>query len=812
MPGYLDEKIPKLLSARRKAFAAARDNPAMLPACWTIVRRIAANIYEYMRNSVVGGCGFPDQPIFLSAEDTAFLNFGTTPRLLALDRAWIEAEAAGHPPPDSADRPDPSPEGQAAVRRRLAGLARLYSPDTADLVYNLEIWIQDIYRDKMNADYAEELQRQIVAVGKRMDDLLESVGRTGLKGKILKGVKNSFRLFKTITGSAHQIDHDKRSFVDRRSFVNTVQKIELVMTKADEALGAAGTGRSVIRELFGLWKDANYENMRLEREARLNWAGTGLDDRIAELAALLGALQKTISRCTEEAPTPEPQLPAVRADGDNDDPATRDDVVQAFRTLTIHDPVTAGNPAVLNRDMRKYGPLVVVLTPGSGQPRYCAEMRKIETDEEEEQGKRHAKKPADETEADAGRRARYPLNCLVTPIGARKAGLLRDMADAWLEYNQIAFPVSFKEFLETAKAAAPRTFTPSQEKEAKDIPTIHARRILAGLVALFAEWARSGNEPSGGEAPEFAPFRDLAVKRLGIPGFVIPLRYRPFLTLFAEAGPVRREEMWKRCLGPRYDLDRQLVAIQIVRKDWRAIRDCLKYLPSATAKGNSSLENGFAKATDTSDPFAEHKALAFFRKFMEDHPALRTAMATVENQVAIEVETLRTQVESLGRTFQFEEASVAMMQRQASQIQESRNAANAHIDQYLTGLMHALDNNLEAAEGALAMCLVPLGRRSRMEPDSPVAGEEIGQEWFDSAFPSRTGKFPRRQAAGEDSPGTMCFDFVYFNLGVVYARLNRPVDAMLCFQYVARGNTDADHLHRQWAETLFKDARARIQG
>ena len=241
------------------------------------------------------------------------------------------------------------------------------------------------------------------------------------------------------------------------------------------------------------------------------------------------------------------------------------------------------------------------------------------------------------------------------------------------------------------------------------------------------------------------------------------------------------------------------------------MRDSLKYLPAATVRGNPSLEGGFAKTTDTADPFAEHKALALFRKFMEDHPALRAALAAVENRVVIEVETIRTQTESLGRTFQFEEASAAMMQRQASQIQQSRNAANAHIDQYLTGLMYALDNNLDAAEGALAMCLAALGKRPAADRKPPPAEEEIGQEWFDSAFPPRTGKFPRRQTAGEDSPGTICFDFVYFNLGIVYASLNRPVDAMLCFQYVARGKTDADHLHCQWAENLFKEAKAGIQ-
>ena len=140
MASYLDQ-IPKQLAARRKAFLAARDNPALLPSCWAIVRSIANNMYEYMRNSVVGGCTFPDRPIYLSSEDAAFLTFGATPKLLLQDYAWMESEANGQPPPESGDT-EPSPENAAKARKQLAQLAAAFGANHfATRVYTLEAWL-----------------------------------------------------------------------------------------------------------------------------------------------------------------------------------------------------------------------------------------------------------------------------------------------------------------------------------------------------------------------------------------------------------------------------------------------------------------------------------------------------------------------------------------------------------------------------------------------------------------------------------------------------------------------------------------------
>ena len=805
MASYLDQ-IPKQLSARRKAFRAARDNPALLPSCWAIVRSIGNNIYEYMRNSVIGGCTFPDRPIYLSVEDAAFLNFGTTPKLLLQDAAWIEAENNKQPYPDPATPPPPELAKEAA--KTLAKLASAWgSNQHATRVYNLEAWLQDMYRDKLDVDFAEDLQRQIDSLNAYMDSVPKAIAATGLNARLSKGVMDAFNLFKTITGSSHQLDREKMSFVDRRSYVNTIQKIELIMAKADESLGAAVAGRSVVREQFNLWKDANYEMMALTRQLRVLWAGTSLDDRIQELANLLSAAQKSINRCSEESRTPMPQLPMFRADQENFSPPGRNEIADAFKATTFFDMIAGEGEALQVRELRKFGPLSIVIGPGSGEPRYCWEVRKLSAGDDEGT-KRMPVSTSRERELDVDRRVRYPLNCIIVPVAANGGTFRQDIADAWLEYNQWAFPVQFKEFLEQAKSAAPAAFAPPEDKEAKDLPPTYARQMLGRLTAAFVQWAHSGAEPDPEQVKDFDKFRDLALSRLNPSRYLIPNRYRPLVQLFSEAGPKRRTEMWKRSLGPRFALDRQLVAVCVLMKDWKALKNWIKFLPSEVVKDNSALQNGFAKAEDAADPFGGHKATSFFRKFLTDQPDLKSALVAVESQVSIEVETLRTQSESLGRVFQYDQASETMMRRQFSQIQEKRLAANAHIDHYLTALMYAHDGNLDAAEATFAMCLVPEKDRATDDNAPEPVPEEVDEKWFEQHLVPRDGKFGKRPVPGEDAIGTVCYEYLYFNLGLVYLKQNRHTEAAMCFRDAQR-KTSA-HLHNLWSAQHQEEARRKM--
>jgi tetratricopeptide (TPR) repeat protein len=281
--------------------------------------------------------------------------------------------------------------------------------------------------------------------------------------------------------------------------------------------------------------------------------------------------------------------------------------------------------------------------------------------------------------------------------------------------------------------------------------------------------------------------------------------------LFSESGAKRRIEMWRHYLGPRFILDRQLVAVNILQKDWTALRDNLKYLPLELKRGNSSLDNAFAKLKDPGDPMREHKAVALFRRFLAEDPDLKTALLTVESSVSIEVETLRTQAESLGRAFQYDQVSQAMMRRQASQIQEKRNIANNHIDQNLTGLMYAFENNFEAAIVSLSMCLTPLDKRASDDVPVPGIPESIDEKWFAENLPPVENAFEKKTVPGWDSPGTICFDYVYYNLGQIYMKLGRHIEAGMCFfGFMESTDEKRDHMIRGWAEALAAEAKAKV--
>lgn len=810
MASYLDQ-IPKQLAARRQAFTAVKANPALMPSYWTILRSIASNAYDYMRNAVVGGCSFPDRPIYLSTDDAAFIDFGTTPTLLRQDYAWIEAARAGKPPPEDSE-PAISDEREAELRRRLADMARSFGRSHgATRVYNLEAWLQEMYRDCLDVDYSEELQRQIDHLNEYMDSVPKALRATGLTGNLSRAVMGAFNLFKTITGSSHQLERAKMSFTDRRSFVNTAQQIEAVLTKADASLGSAAAGRSAVRELFGFWKDANYEMMKYTRELRALWAGTSLDDRITDLARLLAAVQRTLGRCSDEAADPEPQMPLYRAD-DDETHLRYAEVVEAFNAVMMQDLVLGSDAASSRLEMRRFGPLSAVIAPGRGAPRYGSEIRKLghAACEEEDKAKGAS---AQERDMEVDRRVRYPLNCIVVPSRANGGTLLDDLADAWLEFNQVAYPAVFRGALDEARKAAPALFQIPDGSDAKEVSAHHARKMFGRLVAAFVGWMRTGAEPGSESIPDFAAFRDWALARMGRPWLLIPLRYRPLAEIFAEATPKRRADMWRRFLGPRFSLDRQLAAVNTLKKDWPALRDSLRYLPSALTRSNVNLESAFHKIDDRADPLREHKAMAFLRKFFSDDPDLKTALVTVESRISIEVETLRSQAESLGRAFQYEQAAKAMMARQASQIQEKRNVANKHIDQNLTGLMYALDGNYEAAVSTLSMCLTPEDKRERDECAAPPVPDALDAEWFRKNLAPLENAFEKKRVPGENGSGTASYEYVYYNLGQVYRKLDRPIEARMCFHgFLEKAPADGMYLYRRWAEEASSEIRARQDG
>lgn len=809
MADYYDQLL-KQFAVKRKAFAVAQSNPAVMPTYWNALRSIANGVYEYMRQTIISGCSFPDRPISLSENDASLLNFGTTPDLIRRDHLALAAEA-GEPPRGEGEEPL-GPEREKAFKEQLVSMIRTFGTDhAATRIYNLEPWIQDMYRDRLDVDYAEDLQRRIEALNTYMDTVPRALQATGLQPKLAAEIMEAFKLFKGITGSSHMLERDKMSFVDRRTYANVAQQIEAALTKADEALGASANGRSPVRELFAFYREANYDMMELTHCLRAVWAGTSLDDRIRELELMAAAIQRCLNRCAEEcADNPRSQTPVWGAD-----PQTRmidrETVRDAFLTVLQQETILTGDGATIlsRREMLRYGPLCIVMAGGEGRARYAAELRRMQTGEGEDEpsAKAAAKKKPGEREMDLDRRTRYPLNFIVVPNRSDPGDLVEDLTDAWLEYNSVAFPMAYKEFLDGAKANVPAAFAPPQNTVQRQTPLHNPRHILAKLLSRATRWLRYGVEPQGDGEQNFVAFRDWLLKRLTPPKLLIPLRYQPILDLFNGSRAKRKAGMWRRFLGPRYMLDRQLVAICILQKDWSALRDALKYL-NPELRQNPNLLNAFAKLNDK-DMFAEHKAIHLFRRFMADDPDLKTAMVSTDSQIAIELETLRIQAESLGRQLQYDQVSVAMMRRQRSMLQEQRNIANRHIDQYLTGLMYAIDGSHEAAISALTMCLVPRSQR-KTDKENPAeidAGSAVG--WFSANLAPRTGTFEKKKVPGVDTDGTLCHEFVYYNLGQMYRQLRQYSEARMCFRgFLDQEESKNWHQYCQWAKEMSNQLKA----
>ena len=800
MAGFL-EQIPKLLVARRKAAAAAQANPAATAAFWMVLRTIANHYRNHVREAVVAGCTFPDRPIALSPADAGLLNFGMIPNQFRHELAWKAADAAGRPPPPVA-HPPLTPEDQRLLRERLTRVANSHGLDHRQTrVYNLEPWLQEIYRDRLDIDYAEELQRRIASCERDMESAPRGLQAAGLPPALAAEVMDAFNKFRAITHSAHMLEREKQSFVDRRQFALVATQIETALARAAGHLGSSGA-RNPVHELFTFWKNANFETMKLTRALREVWAGTRLDERIQELSGCLAAVLAAAARAGDDAAPPRPSCPLLSADeaGAALPYAAAADALALVADLD--DATGTADPSSVVGELRRYGPLSVLLVPGSGRARYAAELRQalVKVDED---GRRDATAPT-ERDLDIERRLRYPLNVIVLPLLTPGEELVPALAEAWLEWKAIARPKPLKDALDELRRSVPAMFEwPADQGPA---PPNHARRTLARHLAAFGVWMRTGAAPDPGTLPSYAAFAEWVKARLPAPELLAPLRYRAAVEAFRSFSPKRRKDAWRRYLGPRRDFDHQALALELIRRDWHAFAGALQRLDQETRR-NPLAERALAESRGA-DPLGDRdrRVEAGLRKFMESDPELKAALVTMETRVAIELDVQRAQGESLGKRFHYDQVIGDVLPRLSTQLAAGRRACESRLDRYLVGLLYAVDDNLPAAISALVDCLTRAGR----VPEPPAPWRDAGEEWFEERFPAKTGNFEKRPVPGEEGlGGEDCVDYIYFNLGRLYRRLGRSYEALLCF-YEFAGQADARgwHYHGLLARAEYEALRS----
>lgn len=87
----------------------------------------------------------------------------------------------------------------------------------------------------------------------------------------------------------------------------------------------------------------------------------------------------------------------------------------------------------------------------------------------------------------------------------------------------------------------------------------------------------------------------------------------------------------------------------------------------------------------------------------------------------------------------------------------------------------------------------------------------MDETWFNESLQPREGKFEKRPVPGEDGSGTATYELVYYNIGVVYMKMERYIEARMAFSAL-RGTVDPkrSYLYLQWAEAHAEAAKEKM--
>ncbi len=763
-----------------------------------VLRNLHFQYEERMKDAVLQGCTFPNRPVELEAEIVSLLNFGTSPDLLRRDLALRLCKEQKRPAPGEGQvvLPPTLKEAHASLLQKL--LPAYGETHGRTRVYNVEPWIQCLYRDRLDIEYGDYLRRRIETMQTQMNAVPMGLRSIGLTRELADEVMEAFQQFRGVVGSSHALEKDKSSFTGRRAFTETMGEIEETIRRAEDALAMPGN-RSRIRELFTYWKEASYEIMSLNRTLKTAWTGTVMDERVAELRNLIAALQQTYRRCSDaETPMPCAAIPAE----DVQRLCPRTVIEEAFQAVLMQDIIGRDDPAAERLEARRFGPLSLLIVPGPGRARYSSELR-------EAHAARLSSGETDEREFDLDRRANYPLNTIVFPALTPKGNVLERIAEAWLEYKAASRPAAYKNAMEQAAGILPPEATAGGQ----------VRRVFARYLAAFIRFAGRGKSRAA-ELPQFDAFAVWARKRMTRPGLLVSPRYRGVVEQYAEAPAKRLGEIFERYLGERTVIDRQILALNYERKEWGEVRETARFLFSETRHDRNLQKALEAIVQDDQTAGSLRKSELFMTRFLTDDPEMKTALLSVESRLNSGIQVFRSRAaKELERACSYDEAQAAVSDRLLRQLHEEREALNGKIDRNLAGMLYFCDGNPPAAITEFTACLRQTACSEELK-DAFDAAAVTDEASFRKAFghgPSSdfAETIKKRYAWSVAAIGrAVCRDeFVLYNLGQAYRKNGEYREAHKCFsQFREWAKGEGWLLLAGYAEALLHEVVAESQG
>ncbi len=794
--GFLPKAIQHL-DDRRSIEQSLREKPVatIRGQFWSQMRAFRQFYDEHLVELIRNGCTYPDMPIELSAQDTCLLNFGTCPELLRLD--LLHLSASQQPDQEVAEL---SPAMQDTSHKLLRKLFLAYGENHGcTRIYNLEPWLQEMHNDCLDTDYAEKMRQHIDHRRQAMNAVPRGLASVGLRDQALSELMQCFQQFRDVLESSHMLEHDKSSFTGRREFARTMSTIEQAIKRAENELGVRqGKDRSQIRELFEYWKESSYEIFELNRKLRSTWAGNKLDTSIALLMQMFTTIQATAQRCAEDDETPY-ALRRIFSAQDLTQTVSRVVVENALEALMLFDLVGKPDLAAQRLETRRYGPLSVLLYPCVGKARYSSELRDLfgsSTAGNDSEGPLR--------DFDFDRRSKYPLNCIVMPVLTPSDSVVVDLADAWLEFKSYSQPGAYRNTVEEAKRLFPDLFDPRANANG---PVIRTRRALAKYITAMIRWSRTGEME---DLPRFDSFLKWARSRMPSPQLLSPPRHRATLAYFADASPKKREFIYQQHLGERYEIDRKLVAIHFLKKDWDAVKIDVMQLP-AELREKKTLVKAFEPPKEW-QIMPKDRTETFILQFIQSDSELKAALVAMESQVNLDVQTLQQRLrQQKADPLPPQLAYRKVLGHHERQLLDSRMKADENNDRNLNGLLFAVDGNMPAAIEELTAFI-------NQWEKTPITTRRDTARAFDESWFMQIGNRkqfipddPEGEGDAEDLAG-IC-SFAHYNLGWLYRQAGNLQAALQCFtRFEQLAKRYRWHLFAVYAGEILQELGREIRG